>query len=87
MHHVFYVIGGLAVGFLLSCWVESMSQRERRHSGWPIVPPATRWKRGVAIMLVTAILFTSYLIVADEWRWLDIEEVQPSALGRRARLI
>jgi leader peptidase (prepilin peptidase)/N-methyltransferase len=87
LQYVFYVIGGLAVGFLLSWWVESMSQTERRHSGWTLVPPTTRWKRGAAIMLVTAILFTSYLIVADEWRWLDIEEVQPTAIGRRARLI
>lgn len=87
LHHAFYVIGGLAVGFVLSCWVESMSGSERRHSGWPVVPPTTRWMRSAGIMLVTATLFTLYLVVADEWRWLDIQEVQPSAIGRRARLI
>lgn len=87
LHHVLYVIGGLAVGFFLSCWVESMSQKERRLNHWPTFSPTTRWKRCAAIMLATAIASATYLIVADEWRWLDIHEVQPSAFGRTTRLI
>lgn len=87
MYYVCFAICGLTVGYLISWWVDRLSKIERQLSSWPVLSPSARRIRGAMVMLVTAVLFTTYFVVADNWRWLDIDEVQPSGFGRQARLI
>lgn len=76
----------MAIGYGISWWVERMSRTERQLLSWPVVDAATRRTRCLSLMAITAILFVTYLIAADQWRWLDLDEVQPSAFGRMMRL-
>lgn len=86
MNYVIYALSGMAIGYGISSWVERMSRTERQLLTWPVVDAATRRTRCLSLMVITAILFTAYLMAADQWRWLDIDEVQPSAFGRMMRL-
>lgn len=86
MYYVFFAICGLIVGGLLSRWVDRLSRFEREQSGWPLLSPFVRRNRAGVLILVTAFLFVGYYAVANDWRWLDVDEVQPSGLGRQLRL-
>lgn len=86
LNFLMFALIGLTVGFGLSCWVEWMCRRERHAMNWPTVTRQARWRRCLALMVVTAVLFSAFEVAAADWRVQDIAEVQPSGTGRSLRL-
>ncbi len=86
MNPVIFALGGLAIGFGLSCWVERMSRMERRIMQCSAASTAMRWGRCALLMLVTAVLFASFEVAVTRFGVLETPEVQPSGAGRSLRL-
>ncbi len=74
------------VGTGLAIFVEWLSRRERRLLELPASSPSFRWRRGAAVLIVTAILCGVFHWASVANGCLETPEVQPSWTGRHWRL-